>query len=87
MTEKELHKLKRQDILHLLLLQVREAEQMRQQMAETEEELQAANKTVERLKNRLDEKDEQIERLKDRLNEKDAQLARLKEMVEREAES
>ena len=36
MTDKEFHKLKRQDVLRLLLAQVKEAEELRSKLAETE---------------------------------------------------
>lgn len=92
MTEKELHRLKRHDLLQLLLAQGREAAQLQariDEMGAELEELQNANtRFIERLndkdiqigklKERLDEKDAQMEKFKERLNEKDAQIERLK---------
>lgn len=78
MTEKQLHKLHRQDLLQLLLAQSREvaAEQAEiNSQKERIEELEAGNA---RLIQKLDEKDETIERLKGKLNEKDALLEKLK---------
>lgn len=82
MTEKELHKLKRQEVLQLLFVQVREAEKLQKKLDETAERLQAAEGLCGRLKERLNEKDEQIEKLKERLNEKDAQIGKLKERLD-----
>ena len=77
MTEKELHKLRRQDLLQLLLLQSKEVQEQQEtidKLRESEEEYRSG---FERLKHKLDEKDEQIERLKHRLDEKDAQIKKL----------
>lgn len=78
MTEKELGRLKRPDLLALLVAQGQEAAATQAQLIETQAMLEEAQQLTGRLKERLDEKDEQIERLKDKLNEKDAQLERLK---------
>lgn len=78
MTDKEFHKLKRQDILRLLLSQVKEAETLRSNLSETEGRLIVAEEGYERLKRRLDSKDAQIDKLKERLDEKDAQIQKLK---------
>ena len=86
MTEKELQKLKRHEVLGLLLLQVKEADELREQLTVTEDRLQTAEQTVERLKSRLNEKDEQLERLKERLNEKDVQINRLKARLDQKDE-
>lgn len=77
MTEKELGKLKRPDLLALLVEQGRETVALQEQLDETEQRLAQAVQLDNRLRSKLDEKDEQIERLKQRLNEKDAQLAKL----------
>ena len=71
MTEKELHKLRRHDLLQLLLAQGREAAQLQdriRELTESQGQLQQAN---DRFIERLDDKDAQIQRLKDRLDEKD----------------
>ena len=78
MTEKEFHKLKRQDILRLLLAQVKEAEELRSRLSETEGRLIVAEEGYERLKGRLDDKDTQINRLKERLDSKDEQIQNMK---------
>lgn len=82
MTEKEFRKLSRQDLLELLLAQGKEAVQIENQLAETEENLNQAQSGNTRLKTKLDEKDEQIERLKERLDEKDAQINKLKSRLD-----
>ena len=77
MTEKDLRKLRRHDLLQLLLTQGREAAALQEQLAQMQadiEELQAGN---ERLKGKLNEKDEQLERLKSRLDQKDARIKEL----------
>ena len=73
MTDKELRKLRRQDLLELLVEQSREAARLKAAFEEKEEDLSQFIESYERLKGKLDEKDELIEKLKHRLNEKDAQ--------------
>ncbi len=63
MTDKELHRLGRRELLQLLLEQGREAEKTRQVLTETEAELHQLQETYERLRKRLDHKDEQIHEL------------------------
>lgn len=75
MTEKELRKLNRHDLLELLVEQSREASRLGTSLKEREEELARALGSNGRLKEKLDEKDELIEKLKSRLDEKDAEMA------------
>lgn len=82
MTEKELHKLRRQDLLQLLLEQGKEAVQLGSQLTETEQSLNQVQSGNDRLKSKLDDKDEQIERLKSRLDEKDAMINKLKSRLD-----
>lgn len=77
MTEKQLHKLRRQDLLELLLAQGREAAQLQTQLDEAAEKLSALEDTRTRFIERMNEKDAQIEKLTSRLNEKDAQIEKL----------
>ena len=84
MTEKELHKLRRQEVLQLLLIQVQEAEQLKQQLDETAGRLQEEEELCGRLKARLNEKDEQIQHLKGRLDKKDERIRELQERAERQ---
>lgn len=83
MTDKELHKLKRHEILQIMVEQGRETEKARQQLAKIEGKLQINELTIEHLKERLDDKDRQIEHLKNRLNIKDAQISQLKENIQK----
>lgn len=78
MTEKELHKLRRHDLLQLLLAQGREAAQLRAQIEEITAELEQTQETNQRFIERMDEKDAQIGKLKERLDEKDIQVDRFK---------
>ena len=57
MTEKELHKLKREDLLRLLLAQSREVTRLKTEAEEREAELASLHETNERLKEKLNEKD------------------------------
>lgn len=69
-TEKDLQKLRRMDLLELLIDQVRENEKLNTSVEELTD-------LSERLKEKLDAKDAQIEHLKQRLDMKDAQIAEL----------
>ena len=75
MTEKELRKLGRHDLLELLVEQSREAARLDAALQEKEEEFRKASEGNERLKEKLNEKDELIEKLKGRLDQKDAEMA------------
>ncbi len=82
MTDKDLHKLSREDLLKLMLAQSKELTRQKtivSKMTTTAEENTAS---IDRLKAKLDEKDETIERLKGRLNEKDALLEKLKKSLD-----
>lgn len=81
MTEKELHKLRRHDLLQLLLAQGREAAQLQAQISDMAAELETAQETNSRFISRLDEKDAQIGKLKSRLDEKDLQVETFKERL------
>ena len=77
MTEKQLHKLRRQDLLQLLVAQGKEAAQLQARLDEAAEELKDLQDTRTRFIERMDDKDAQIEKLKPRLDEKDAQIEKL----------
>lgn len=81
MTEKELHKLRRHDLLQLLLAQGREAAQLQAQIDDMTAQLETAQETNSRFIGRLDDKDAQIEKLKGRLDEKDLQVKTFKERL------
>lgn len=93
MTDKEIQKLGRRELLQLLLDQARAAEQLKARLAAAEEQVHEMEETFRRLRERLDEKDARIrelseayERLRSRLNEKDAQIQELKDTIQAERE-
>lgn len=67
MTDRELQKLGRRELLQLLLEQARESERLGKQLAETEEQLRQTEEGYERLRDRLDSKDARIQELQDTL--------------------
>ena len=93
---KELQRLSRQDLLELLVGQMREADELRIIIADDErqidddtalaerlkEKLNLKDEQIEHLKEKLDLKDEQIENLKDKLNQKDKTIERLKQKLD-----
>ena len=82
MTVKELQKLKRQELLELLVEQGGEAEQLKRQQEEKENELRSVKESNIRLKAKVDEKDVQIERLLGRLNSKKERIGELEAEIE-----
>lgn len=82
MADKELHRLRRRELLQMLLMECEEAERLDQESGRLREQLDAIQQQMdtvmesyERLKKKLDVKDE-------RLNQKDEQIAMLKQEVE-----
>ena len=69
MTDKEMHKLSRRELLQLLLAQVRETEELKQTLTEREEQLTELRENYEKLRKRLDQKDEKIQELRHTLQE------------------
>ena len=57
MTDRELQKLGRRELLQLLLEQAKESERLRKQVGELEEQLRQTEEGYERLRDRLDSKD------------------------------
>ena len=82
MTEKEFHKLRRRDLLQLLVAQGKENLQLQAEFDEASAQLQQMQETNERLKARLNEKDALIDKLKGRLDQKDARIKKLREDME-----
>lgn len=76
MAEKELCRLKRKDLLRMLLMQCEETERLQRETDEIKEKLEVILESYERLKMKLDVKDE-------RLNQKDAEIAELKTEIEK----
>lgn len=67
MTDRELQKLGRRELLQLLPEQAKESERLGKQVAELEEQLRQTEEGYERLRDRLDSKDAQIHELEDTL--------------------
>ncbi len=67
MTDKELRKLSRRELLQMLVVQVRETGDTKQELAETTEQLRELEQNYERLRKRLDQKDARIHELVDTL--------------------
>ena len=78
MTEKELHKLRRQDLLELLLSQSKEVTDLQRKVRDLEHTVETVTLNNDHLKEKLDDKDAQIEKLKGRLDDKDATIAQLR---------
>jgi hypothetical protein len=74
MTEKELHKLSRHDLLHLLLTEVKENGSLHGQLDEVRNELEQTRESNDRLKIRINDREEQVQRLKEKLDKKDRLL-------------
>lgn len=64
MTAKELHRLRRQEVLELLLAQSEDLEQTKLSLSETSDQLEVMTANYERLRKRLDLKDAQIRELR-----------------------
>ena len=75
MAEKKLRRLKRRDLLQMLLTQCEETERLQQENDEMRGRMDTILESYERLKKKLDVKDE-------RLNQKDAKIAELKRELE-----
>ena len=75
MAGKELRKLKRRELLEMLLVECREAERLQKEADEIKTEYDELKEGYERLKQKLNVKDE-------RLNQKDATIAELRRTIE-----
>lgn len=75
MADRELRRLKRRDLLQMLLVQCEETERLQQENTEMKMQLESITESYERLKAKLNIKDE-------RLNEKDARIEELEERIE-----
>lgn len=69
MTDKELQKLGRRDLLQLLLDQAKETDRLSRLLRDTEEQLSRTEEGYERLRERLDHKDARIHELQDQINQ------------------
>ena len=89
MTDKELRKLSRQDLLQLLIMQSKEEASLEEELKETKYNEQRQFESNERLRDRLNDREETIEHLKEKLsgkdqklNAKDEEIAELKRQLE-----
>ncbi len=82
MTEKELHRLRRQDLLQLLLSQGKEALALQAKLNNTGAALIQTKAGYDRLKEKLNDKDALIEKLKGRLDDKDVRIGELQTELE-----
>ena len=89
MTDKELRKLSRQDLLQLLIMQGREAATLEEQLNESKYNEQRQFDSNERLRDRIADREETIEHLKEKLaakdeklNSKDKEIAELRQQIE-----
>ncbi len=69
MTDKEMHRLSRRELLQLLLAQVSETEELKRLLAERDDQLTELHENYERLRKRLDQKDAKIHDLRNTLHE------------------
>lgn len=69
MTDKEMHKLSRRELLQLLLAQVSETEELKRSVTEKDSKLAELHENYERLRKRLDQKDAKIHELQNILHE------------------
>ena len=69
MTDKEMHRLSRRELLQLLLAQVSETEELKQLLAERDDQLISLHDNYEHLRRRLDQKDAKIHELRDTLRQ------------------
>ncbi len=74
MADKGLRRMKRREILEMLLIQCQETERLQKELEELTERHEDMSESYERLKKKLDLKDE-------RLNQKDAKLAELRREI------
>ena len=78
MADKDIRKLRRQDLLELLVLQSEEILRKENDIAEKNSSIEELRAMSERLKQKLNEKDEEIELLKTRLDQKDEKILLLR---------
>lgn len=82
MTIKELQKLKRRDLLQLLVEQSKEALSLQTEQEEKDEETARLEESNVKLRAKIEDKDIQIERLMERLNSKQQRIAELEAEIE-----
>ena len=81
MRDNELRKLKRQDLLELLIMQSRNVVNLHTEIEEKDKTTAEHLETLDRLKEKLNDKDELINKLKGRLDQKDARIVELESRI------
>ena len=82
MSVKDVRKMKRQDLLELLILQSKDVAYLTSDLKEKNASIAEMEETFSRLREKLNDKDTQMEHLKEKLNLKDAQIEHLKERLD-----
>ena len=82
MTDKDLRKLGKVDLIQLLLTEVQKTAALKEQVAQLEAEVKKLTSTNDHLKERLNDKDETMAGLKEKLNDKDERFAGLKDKLD-----
>ncbi len=78
MTERELRRLSRLDLLQMLLSQSKEVSRLGEENERLQKQMDEASESLERLNRKLDEKDDEIRRLIERLDDQDVFIGMLK---------
>lgn len=99
MADKQLRRLKRRELLQMLIMQCEETERLQREMEQANVRMKEMEESYERLKRKLDikdeklsQKDEKLRQKDEKLSQKDAQIAELNRRIEvleqpREAET
>ena len=86
MAEKELRRLKRRELLQMLLIQCEETERLTQEAEELKEQMDVVMESYERLKKKLDIKDQRLNEKDKKIEELKREMAEIKTVRERELE-
>ena len=81
MTEKELRKLRRQDLLQLLILQGREVSEQADKIRELQDRIAALERDREQQRTRDDRQETELDRLREQLDGRDKALEELREQL------
>ncbi len=85
MADKTLQRLKRRDLLQMLLVQCEETERLQTELCELKAQMETVMESYERLKKKLDIKDERLNQKDERIKELGSEIERLKKEAEPEA--
>ncbi len=87
MADKTLQRLKRRDLLQMLLVQCEETERLQTELCELKAQMETVMESYERLKKKLDIKDERLNQKDERIKELGSEIERLKKTGEAEPEA